>query len=528
LSGILGDSEPGGPSRTALVRALELARALAGSRDPDAVLDAILDSAIELTGAERGFVVAPDPSRDGGGLVVRAARNYGRRGVPLAEARVSETVVRRALESGRVVRIASAGADQRFGSVKSVRSLKLRSVLVAPLLARGATLGAVLLEDRSRKDAFTEAHAELVELVAAHAALALEAARARTDLERRSAEVMALNERLERRLARAESSRAVLARELETAREAMPLERRLPRLMGSSEPMNALRARVTRYASVDHPVLIQGESGSGKELVARMLHEHGNRSGERFLAINVTELPESLLESELFGHAKGAFTGAASRSAGLLREADGGTIFLDEIADTSVALQAKLLRFLQERTVRAVGDAESVPVDVRILAGTSRDLRALIRSQLFREDLLFRLNVLTLEVPPLRERPGDVRELASSFLVAAAAREKTKPRRLSREAVAALEAHSWPGNVRELENAIRRAIVVGSDPIQAEDLDLGRAPVATGPLDLDDLSRDAAQRALDGAKGSVARAAALLGIHRATLYRKLQQWGLRS
>ena len=370
------DPDPAGPSRSALVRALELARALAGSSDPDAVLDAILDSAIELTGAERGFVVSPGAD---GALVVRAARNYGGRGVPLAEARVSETVVRRALDSGKAVRVGSAGSDPRFLPGKSARSIKLRSVLVAPLLAHGATLGAVLLEDRRREDAFTEAHAYLVELLAAHAALALDGARARTDLERRNAEVVTLNARLERRLARAESSRAVLARELETARDALPLERRLPGLVGSSEPMVALRVRLARYASVDHPVLIQGESGSGKELAARTLHEQGRRSGERFLAINVTELPESLLESELFGHAKGAFTGAAARSPASSRGRR-RTLFLDEIADTSVALQAKLLRFLQERTVRAVGDAESTPVDVRVLAGTSRDLRALVRA----------------------------------------------------------------------------------------------------------------------------------------------------
>ncbi|MBI3722801.1 sigma-54-dependent Fis family transcriptional regulator [bacterium] len=495
------------PPRSALLRALELARSLAEGREPGEVLEAILDSAIELTGGERGFVV----EERGGELHVLAARNYGRRGVPQAEARVSRSVVRRAFAEGAPIVVARADQDVRFTG-KSVTSLKLRSVLVAPLDARGKPLAAVVVEDRRRDGAFTDSHRKLLELVSAHAALALEAARARA--------------KLEQRLEETESQRAALERDLALARGRVSLRHRFDRLVGASEPMLALLARLDRFCDHDAPVLIEGESGTGKELVARALHEQGKRRAGRFVALELSALPQGILEAELFGHAIGAFTGADSPREGLLRQAEGGTLLLDEVGEMPRSLQGKLLRFLEEKTVRAVGGDEVTRVSVRVLASTQRDLRALVRSGDFREDLFFRLNVLSLRVPPLRERRGDVPRLASHCRGAAAAGTRRPPRRLSREALAALERHSFPGNVRELENAIRRACALGGNPIAIEDLDL-EAPSPDAALGLEELERDAARRALDGARGSVARAASLLGIHRTTLYRKLRAWGLR-
>jgi DNA-binding NtrC family response regulator len=478
------------PSRSALVRALELARDVAAGTSPAEVLDAILDSALELTGGERGFVVVPVP----GGTEVRAARHYGRRGVPVGDSRVSDSIVGTALASGETVLVKSAADDPRFATRKSIRELRLRSVIAAPIKAGDETYGAVLVEDRRRLNAFGASERELLELLAAHAALAL-----RGVAERRS-----------------------LEHELAVARAGTLTGRRFGRLVGTSATFAALVRRLERAASSDATVLIEGESGTGKELVARTLHEHGGRKDGPFVAVNMPDVPETLLESELFGHAKGAFTGANAWYPGLLRESDGGTIFLDEIGELPLPIQAKLLRFLQEKTVRAVGSSRSTRVNARVIAATNRDLGAAVRAGQFREDLYFRLNVLRLEVPPLRARREDIAPLASHFLCAIAMEQETRPRVLSREALRELERHAWPGNVRELENAIRRAVVLGNDPILPEDLALAHRE----DFGLASLERQAALRALEHAGGSVTNAARVLGIHRATLYRKLRSWGV--
>jgi len=476
------------PRSSALMRALELAGSIAAGRSPDEVLATVLDSAIELTKAERGFVVVRAPT---GELAVRAARNYGRRGVPPSESRVSGSIVGKAVETGEPVLVASAADDPRFARTQSVRDLKIRSALVVPLVAREKVLGAVLVEDRRSVGAFGSAERKLLELVAAHAALVLDSAVERASLERE----------LERR-----------------GRGA----RRFPRLVGSSPPFVRFLASLERVCESDATVLIQGESGTGKELVARTLHEHGRRAGGPFVAFNAAEIAETLVEAELFGHARGAFTGAGAAREGLLARAHGGTLFLDEVGELARPVQAKLLRFLQERTVRPVGGGEARRVDARVVAATNKDLKAAVRAGEFREDLWFRLNVVRLEPPALRERREDVVVLASHFLCAVAAEAGTSPRRLSREALAALERHAWPGNVRELENAIRRAVVLGNDPIQPEDLALGEG----SEVGLAALEREAALRALKNSNGNVSRAASSLGIHRATLYRKLERWGL--
>jgi DNA-binding NtrC family response regulator len=477
---------------SALFRALELAQAVAGGRSTDEVLEAILDSALELTQGERGFVVlsgGPDLT------TVRAARNYGRRGVPVADSRVSGSIVGRALEGGETVVVSDALEDPRFATRRSVRELGLRSVLAAPLKARGRMLGAVVVEDRRRVNAFGAAEKKLVEMMAAHAALALDATAEREGLERDLAEARA---------------------------ERLP-GRRFERLVGSSPAFSTLLGRLERTAASDATVLLEGESGTGKELVARTIHEHGRRKEGPFVAVNVAEVPESLLEAELFGHAKGAFTGATAARTGLVAQASSGTLFLDEVGDIPRPIQGKLLRFLQERTVRAVGSGQTRKVDVRVVAATNRDLLTAVRRGDFREDLYFRLNVVRLELPPLRARREDVGPLASHFLALAAAEQGARPRVLSREALEALERHPWPGNVRELENAVRRALVLGNDPIRSDDFALGRERQEVG---LAAIEREAALRALAYSNGSITRAARALGIHRATLYRKLRAWGL--
>lgn len=267
-----------------------------------------------------------------------------------------------------------------------------------------------------------------------------------------------------------------LAGELEARQRPEPMKLEEPMqhpgrfgMIGDSAPMQAVYSLIERVAASDVSVLVQGETGTGKELVARALHEHGERRDQPFLAENCAAVPANLLESELFGHTKGSFTGAVKDRPGHFVAASGGTVFLDEIGDMPLEMQAKLLRVLQDGEVRPVGSNSTVKVDVRVVAATHRDLAERSRTGEFREDLFFRLNVITIKLPALRERPGDIAHLASYFL-ARIGEEMGKPTRLEGEALAALEAWHWPGNVRELENELQRAVALSSGIIGKEDL----------------------------------------------------------
>ena len=303
-------------------------------------------------------------------------------------------------------------------------------------------------------------------------------------------------------------------------------------IVGGSAAMREVQKAIGMLADTDATVLITGETGSGKEVVARAIHRHGRRGGRAFVAINCAAIPAELLESQLFGHLRGAFTGAVADRPGSFREADGGTLFLDEIGDMDMALQAKLLRVLQERVVTPLG-GKPVAVDVRILSATHRDLARAVKEGTFREDLYWRLGVVPLALPPLRERLADILPLAEHFLTLAAG----PARRLSAEAAARLLSHPWPGNVRELRNAMERAAVLSRRPvIGADDLSfLQAAPPAAAADDwlAGDLPGAVARleaamirRALAATGGNRAEAARRLGIHRQFLYEKLRRYDI--
>jgi len=289
---------------------------------------------------------------------------------------------------------------------------------------------------------------------------------------------------------------------------------------------------IERVAPSDATVLLLGDSGTGKEVLARALHELSARAKERFVAINCAAIPENLLESELFGYEKGAFTGATRQTIGKIEHADKGTLFLDEIGDLPQSLQAKLLRFLQERTVERLGGRNEIPVDIRIIGATNQDLQNLIKTGDFREDLYYRISEISVSIPPLRERQGDRSLLAHAFLDKFS-REQRKPRRgFSSEALDAIENYGWPGNVREMENVIRRAVIMADGPrIGADDLGLKTTSEHEEPLSLRE-ARDAAEhatiiKAMGRSNGNIAQAADLLGVTRPTLYNLLDKYGLR-
>jgi two-component system NtrC family response regulator len=304
-------------------------------------------------------------------------------------------------------------------------------------------------------------------------------------------------------------------------------------LVGNSAPMQDVFRMIRRVGPSDVPVLITGESGTGKELVARAIHRQSARKSEPFIAINCGAIPETLLESELFGYEKGAFTGAAQQRKGRIESAQRGTLFLDEIGDIPLALQVKLLRFLQDHTIQRLGAKETIAVDARILAATNVDLQKAIAEGRFREDLYYRLCVVTIGVPALSERGSDIVLLARTFLTKFAQEEKKQLKGFTPQAVEALRAHPWPGNVRELENRIKRAVVMAEGKyvtpanLELKDPSLSEEEASTLRASRDSREKDLVRLAWEKAEGNVSRAAAELGVSRPTLYQLLVRYGLK-
>lgn len=328
-----------------------------------------------------------------------------------------------------------------------------------------------------------------------------------------------------------------LRRELKRLRDAVGDIQPFEDMVGRSAPMKTLQDLVTRVAPADVSVLITGESGTGKELVARAMHERSPRAPGAFIAINCAAMPAALLESELFGHAKGAFTDAKADKMGLLRQASGGTIFLDEIGDMPMEMQAKLLRALQEKRARPVGGTDEIEFDARILAATNRDLEEDIEDGRFREDLYYRINVVHVPVPPLRARGDDVLLLAQHFVHRAAERAQRSVRGISPAVAERLRVYEWPGNVRELENAMERAVALAKfDEITPEDLPRKIASYESPTVEprddaaelptVEELERRHIARVLKATDGNKTRAAKILGFDRRTLYRKLERYGI--
>jgi two-component system response regulator PilR (NtrC family) len=313
-----------------------------------------------------------------------------------------------------------------------------------------------------------------------------------------------------------------------------------PRLLGSSDAMREMREMIARVARSQAPVHISGESGTGKELVAKLIHESGPRSDGPFVPVNCGAIPSELMESELFGHKRGSFTGAVSDKKGLIQSAEGGTLFLDEIADLPLHMQVKLLRVIQEKAVRPVGEQLEIGVDVRVLSATHKNLSLLVPEGKFREDLFYRVNVIELRVPSLRERPADVPELAEAILKRLGRRMKITPPMLSKHALAALEAYAFPGNVRELENILERAITLTtSGEISASDIQLRASPASTPPSatvnaasnaplgdHLEDIEREAIVKALEQTRYNKTAAAKVLGMSFRALRYRIKKLGI--
>ena len=498
-----------------LLRLLLAAEGLPPSRLGEALLDAL----VTATGAERGFLLVYHPASTEAEVV--AARDFASRNLSVEEYDFSRSLLRRVLASGDTLLLEDAFSSEPYAQETTVRRLRLRSVLVVPLLAGGRPLGAVYLENNRAPGALAAADARLVEEAAAIAVEYLGA--------RRLLPVFA------------DGGERVFI----DARKAVA------ELVGEAPAIVELRAVVHRLADAPATVLIEGESGTGKELVARALHYESHRRDRPFVAINCAAIPEHLVESELFGHERGAFTGATERHLGRIEQAQGGTLLLDEVSELPYAQQAKLLRFLQSNEIQRVGGSQTLRLDVRVVAATSRDLRSLVAGGGFQEALYYRLHVVPVSVPPLRDRRGDIPLLADHFrrkFCALYGREVI----LAPEVAAFLAQRDWPGNARELENLVHRLVALAPQTtVRLGDLPRewlgGGQRVALGddpwallahepPRSLEELRRLRAvtrtrlqreerrilEQALRAESGNVTRAAERLGIHRVTLHKLLR------
>jgi transcriptional regulator with GAF, ATPase, and Fis domain/tetratricopeptide (TPR) repeat protein len=540
----LSEETPGSRiEEVGLARLLAINEELSGALPLESLLELILDSAIELTGAERGFILL----RRGGRLRLAGARNADREPLRRGAAKYSRSIARQVVSDGCPAVLTDAQEDRDFAGRQSISDLRLRAVLCAPLRARDETRGALYLDNRFTPGLFDERTVSLAAAFAVQACIALEnarlfdeSARQRDELAEAKAAVEALNRRLAAQVARQSQQLSEITVRLAHQEEELVRRYNAAKMIGRSKPMLELFASIDRVADAEVPVVIHGESGTGKELAARAIHQSSPRRAEPFVALNCGALPANLLESELFGYARGAFTGAGRDRAGLFEAAGGGTLLLDEIGDMNLEMQVKLLRVLQERTFRRLGDQDERRSRCRVLAASHRDLARLVTEGRFREDLYYRLKVVQLEVPPLRRRREDIPLLTEHFLA-----QEQQRRTISPPALRALIDHDWPGNVRQLHNELQRAALLGGELIALADLSdelrqsgepapdgatakeahtEGEEPSLREALRRHE--RRLIERALQRSGASVTAAAATLGLHRVALHRRMRALGI--
>lgn len=473
---------------------LEFSKTLLSDAPLDDLLEELMDSIISLTNADRGFLILAE----GEELQVKVARNLDRQNIADAVEQLSDSIVTTVIKTREPLIVADALNDADFSGSRSVVNLKLCSVMCVPLIDRERMLGLIYVGNDNVVNLFTKAHLSTLTIYAAQASLILARAIAMDELR---VDNVRLREQLD--------------------------EMRFGSLIGACEAMKEVYRRVERVAATDVSVLVRGETGTGKELIAREIHNRSQRAEGPFVTINCGAIPENLLESELFGHVRGAFTGATATRTGKFQAAHKGTLFLDEIGEMPLNLQVKILRAIQDRAVTKVGENRQEQVDIRIVAATHRDLETMIEEGTFREDLFYRLNVVTLDLPALRDRGDDIELIGRFFLERFTSEFGVAKKRFTKAALIAMRKFGWPGNIRQLENHIKKAVILSEKAsIHAEDLDLP-AHAAQEILPLAE-ARDEWQRAyitqvLEMNGGNRTKTARDLGVDPRTVFRFLEK-----
>ena len=527
-----------------LLRLQRVTHGMSSELDLPRLLRLIVDHAVDITEAERGFLILVQDGK----LSFEVARNYEQGDVEEPEYTVSHSIARKVLESGERVMSVNAAEDERFAGVHSIETIGLRAVLCMPLRSRAGVVGILYLDNRLQQSRFDEDRLRMLDAMAGQAAVAIENARLVNELrdktvmlEEANREIAGLNEQLESRVEAQGVEIRRINQELKRRQAQFEHKYSYSEIIGRSAAMQKVFALLDRVTDAEYPVLIQGESGTGKVLIARAVHVTGPRRRQPFVSENCAAITETLLESELFGYVRGAFTGADRNRKGLFEQAHQGTLFLDEVGETSLEMQKKLLRVLQEGEVRRVGGKESIQVDVRIISASNRDLRRLVEEKKFREDLFYRLNVLSVDLPPLRDRREDIPLLVEHFLKEAAKGDSNVPRRIDPRVLDVLTAYDWPGNVRELENEVHRMCALADDVVTeavlSETVRGGHRepPTMVGSDGIESLSdlverveTSEILRALRASDGNKTRAAQMLGISRFTLQRKLDKYSIEA
>lgn len=475
-----------------LQRLVELSGELMRDTEPQRLFTMLLEGIVELTRAEKGFLVVMQDGKR------HLAASHNVQGKELDLSRMSDTIVDRVVEHLQPIIVSDAMTDGRFGRAKSVVDLKLSSVMCVPMIYRSDLLGVIYLGNDQITDLFNDRDMALLQIYAGQAALIVHHA------------VLVNKLRLETR---------TLRRQLRQASQG--------EMIGSCSPMKRVFKILSKAAPTDLSLLVLGETGTGKELVARETHRLSARKGKPFIAINCGAIPENLLESELFGHKKGAFTGAHADKVGKVEAANGGTLFLDEIGEMPMQLQVKLLRVLQERVIERVGDLTPRKVDIRLIAATNKDLEGLISGGAFREDLFYRLNELTVQLPPLRDRGEDIAVLAQYFLNKYREQYGGKAKGFTNQGLLAMNHYTWPGNVRELENRVKKAVIMSDRALlNPDDLALeGRDKRKV--LDLDEAAEqfklDYVRDVLELNNWNKAQSARDLGVDPRTIFRYIDK-----
>jgi formate hydrogenlyase transcriptional activator len=456
---------------------------------------------------------------------------------PQPRAGIFRAVVQYVRKTGQSLVIADAAADERFAADPYVRDVRPKSILCMPVVHQGKSGGILYLENTLATDVFTAERLRVLDVLTAQAAISLENARLyreRTEeVERRKR----AEEELRAALAEVESLKNRLEAENVYLKEEIRSEHNFDEMVGTSPALLHVLRAVERIAPTDSTVLIGGETGTGKELVARAIHDRSRRRERPLVKVNCGAIPAGLVESELFGHVKGAFTGALEKRVGRFELAQGGTIFLDEIGDVPLETQVKLLRVLQEQEFEPVGSNRTLRIDARVIAATNRDLAGAVRAGKFRSDLFYRLNVLPLTVPPLRERRSDIPQLVAFFLARVSRRFSKSVTTVSRETMDLLANYSWPGNIRELQNVIERAVVLSSGSALVIDPDTlpaqAASPVAPanerGDLTLEEVERRHILDVLRQTGGVIegpSGAAQILRLHPNTLRSRMKKLGI--
>ncbi|MGA8764176.1 MAG: sigma 54-interacting transcriptional regulator [Candidatus Sulfotelmatobacter sp.] len=484
-----------------LTALLKISRVVHAIRDLDELQGQLLDLIFEVVPAGRGAILLADREGQQFNSLYARLRQPGQAQL----VRVSRTIARQVLEQGIAILGSDVASSSNLREIESVAASSVRSLLCVPLTVFDRVIGCIYLDSATPGGRLQEEHLQLVAAIAGISAVALENARRLQWLEQE-------NQRLTVEITQDRS------------------------LVGESARMKEIYQLLTRVAPTDSTVLVVGESGTGKELAARALHRNSPRAGKPFVAINCAAIPETLLESDLFGHERGAFTGAAGLKKGRLEVADGGVVFLDEIGELTPAMQVKLLRVLQEREFDRVGGTHPIKVDIRLIAATNCNLEEKVQNGTFRQDLYYRLAVIKMTMPALREHKEDLPMLARHFVQKHAKSCKVKTRPISREALACMVNYDWPGNVRELENAIERALVLGaSEMILPEDLPeslLERTPSAEMTeakyhAAVKELKKQLILDAVEQTRGSYTDAARILGVHPNYLHRLIRNLELK-